>query len=152
MVGETFTRGLRSVERQDAVALVQLRADTEAGPAAAALSVLIEAAFPRRLSFTLAPGGDASIVVPEAELDLGLSMLPNTIARSVRCGLTAISAAGVCMSAAENKVRHICASLAHAGIPLRALSLCDLAATLTVDTADAGRALEIICTAVPLTL
>lgn len=46
MVGETFTRGLRSVERQDAVALVQLRADTEAGPAAAALSVLIEAAFP----------------------------------------------------------------------------------------------------------
>lgn len=37
MVGETFTRGLRSVERQDAVALVQLRADTEAGPAAARL-------------------------------------------------------------------------------------------------------------------
>lgn len=148
MVGETFARGLRSVERRDGVALVQLRTSGTN----AALPALVEAAFPGRLSFTLAPGGDASVVIPEAELDAGLAQLPKTIEHQVQRNLTAISAAGVCMSAAENKARRMCAALARAGIPLRALSLCDLAAAVTVDTANADRAFEMICAEVPLAL
>ena len=144
MVGETFARGLRSVERRDGMALVQLRVES------AVLPGLVEAAFPGRLSFTLSPGGDASIVLPDGELDAGLAALPQAARIHVHRGLTSISASGVCMSGAENKARHICAALSRAGIPLRSLSLCDLAAAITVDEPDADQAFEIVCEAVPL--
>ena len=143
-MGETFSRGLRSVERRNGVALVLLRAETNILPA------LVESAFPRRLSFTLSPGGNASVVLPESELDAGLAALPETAEIHIRHGLTAISAAGVCMSGAENKARHICAALSRAGIPPRSLSLCDLAVAITVDEQNADQAVEIVCETVPL--
>lgn len=146
-MSEVFARGLRSVERQDGVALVLLRTETNE---LAALPELIEAAFPGRLSFTLSPTGEASVVLPEAELDAGLDALPSALLVQVCRDLTAIRAAGVCMSAAENKARRICADLSRAGIRLHAFSLCDLAVSFTVDTADADRAFELVSEAVPL--
>lgn len=146
-MSEVFARGLRSVERQDSVALVLLRADTAD---LAALPGLIEAAFPGRLSFTLSPTGEASVVLPEAELDAGLAAIPASMSIQVSPGLTVIRAAGVCMSAAENKARRICADLSRAGIRLHAFSLCDLAVSFTVDAADADRAFDLVCEAVPL--
>lgn len=142
-----FVRGLRCVERRDGMALLLLR---DAAPQLSGLPALVTAAFPGRFSFTLSPSGEVSIVLPETELDAGLSALPPAMTVRILRDLTAIRAAGVCMSAAESKARRICAHLARAGIPLYAFSLCDLALSFTVATADADRAIDLICAAVPL--
>lgn len=144
---DQFARGLRSVERQDDVVLILLRAEAEQ---TTALAGLIESAFPARLSFTLSPAGEAAVVLRAAELDAGLAALPVGAQPRIIRGLTAIHAAGVCMSAAEDKARRICADLSRAGIVPLAFALCDLAFSFVVAAKDADRAIELVCTAVPL--
>jgi len=68
----------------------------------------------------------------------------------VHRGMTAFRVSGVCMSAAGDQARLICAALARAGICPHALSLCDLGLSFAVDGADADRTAALIEATVPL--
>ena len=143
-MGPEFIRGLRCIERRDNTALLCLRSDDPA------MLARLAAAFPRRLALTRSPAGDYTLLCTETDLDSGLTALPSALPRRICRGLSHITVSGVCMSAAENKGRRICAAIARDGIPLYAPSLCDLALSFAVPTDDAKRVLDRIVETVPL--
>ncbi len=134
--------GLLSIERQDEIIRVMLGSSPDLD--------LIEAAFPDRFSLTLTPDGAVTLLLPATALDSGLSMLPPTLSCRVYRGMTAFRVSGVCMSAAGDQARRICAALARAGICPHALSLCDLGLSFAVDGRDADRTAVLIEAAIPL--
>lgn len=139
MTAET-DRGLWDLTRRDGVVLVRLSCSKGITPAA------IEQAFPGHLLFTLTPTGNAVLAVPAEEAEAGLTGL-GCCAAEARPAVSVIRATGDGMSAADNRARRICAHLAEDGIPVHALSLSDIGAALTIDTANADRAMALICTA-----
>lgn len=133
-----FLRGLRAVTREDGKVLLRVRGVD---------AHTIAHRFPDCRLLTLAPSGEATVVLDAA--DLPADCPPD---RQVRMNISVITAAGVCMGAAENKGRRICAAAAHAGIEILAVSLCDLSLALALPTADADRAMNLIAEVEPLVL
>lgn len=133
-------RGLWELTRRDGAVLVRFPCGGDITPAD------VEQTFPGHLLFTLSPARTAILAVPAEEAAEGLSRLPGHGA-DTRPAISVIRAAGDGMSAADNRARRICACLAEDGIPVHALSLSDIGAALAIDTARAGRAMELIRTA-----
>ncbi len=146
-MSECFARGLRCIEREDDVVLLSLRARS-APKRADWLILLLE----RALAATLSPNGSAALLIPaHCYAEAILSLPPDVCVRVIR-DLSAIRISGAGMSGGGNLAGRICSVLAHAGIHARVASLCDLALTIAVKETDAARAVELISSAIPLTV
>ena len=132
---------LRSIERWDGTVCMTLGT-------APALSRL-DAIFPDRLALTLALDGTLTVVLTETVLERALAVLPAAPTPLVLRGLTALRLSGVCMSAAGDGARTVCAALARAGMAVCTHSLCDLGLVLTVAAHEADRAIEVIEAVLP---
>ncbi len=129
----TFSRGLRALLRRDGVALVQFP-DPDAIPR-----------FTDRLALTLSPGG-VSVLLDEAKIPSALPEGARIVGR-----LSLVTALGVGLGGGENLARRMLIDLGRAKIAVRAVSLCDLAVAVALDTADAEAAMDVITASVPLT-
>ncbi len=144
MASQISGHGLRALTRRDGVILLRFSSSSKALPA------LIEEVFSPRLLFTLSPSGDVALVLPDHAWKENPPPLPAETKFHVLRALCIIDAIGDGMSGAGSTACCICAALARAGIIIHALSMSDIGIRLVLEEAQADRAMDIICRAVPM--
>lgn len=144
MASQISGHGLRALTRRDGVILLRFSSRSKTLPA------MIEEVFSPRLLFTLSPSGDVALVLPDDAWKEHPTSLPAETEFHVLRALCIIDAIGDGMSGATSTACRIYAALAGAGIVIHALSMSDIGMRLVLEEAQADRAMDIICRAVPM--